>query len=77
MATIEHTHTQLAYLQGVHRVVEVGHFELAWLSLALHQTRLDGILQDGVEAVQEDLTLQRIVCARRCGPRREDGTGDR
>lgn len=65
MSTIGHTHThKLAHLQGVHGVVEVGHFELARLSLALHQARLDGILQDGVEGVQKDLALQGIVCAR-------------
>ena len=52
------------HLQGVHRVVEVGHFELAGLPLAFHEARLDGVLQDGIEAIQEDLALQSQCFAR-------------
>lgn len=44
-------------LYGVHGVVEIGHLELARLPFPLQKTRLDGILQDGVKAVQKYLTL--------------------
>lgn len=47
----------LWYLQCVHGVIEVGDLELARLPLSFREARPDGVLQNGVIAVQKYLTL--------------------